>query len=234
VQTVASGPVADAFRAEAERLSEEISGVDEAGLGRPSPCPPWTVGELLSHVRIGVDRVPAMLAAPAPAPSPGPLISAPGYYRPDQRFSPATNRDRIAVAQQAAAALGTGSDLVRGFDQAWREAWSAVRRAPPGRVVLTRHGDRMLFTEFLRTRVLELAVHGLDLAGGLGRPPWLTEAAAVTVADLMLPADVVADLLTQAGWDQMTLIAKATGRAPVTSADAALFERHGLRRLSLG
>jgi hypothetical protein len=31
-------------------------------------------------------------------------------------------------------------------------------------VVLTRHGDRMLLTEFLRTRVLELAVHGLDLA----------------------------------------------------------------------
>jgi uncharacterized protein (TIGR03083 family) len=232
VQTVASGPVADAFRAEAERLSEEISGVDEAGFGRPSPCPPWTVGELLSHVRIGVGRVPAMLAAPEP--SPGPLISAPGYYRPDQRFSPATNRDRIAAAQQAAAAPGARPDLARGFDQAWREAWAAVRRAPPDRVVLTRHGDRMLFTEFLRTRVLELAVHGLDLAGGLGRPPWLTEVAAVTVAGLMLPSGAPARLRDESGWDQVMLIAKATGRAPVTPADAALFERHGLRRLSLG
>jgi len=34
--------------------------------------------------------------------------------------------------------------------------------------VLTRHGDVMLLTEFMRTRVLELAVHGLDLAAGVG------------------------------------------------------------------
>jgi uncharacterized protein (TIGR03083 family) len=230
VQAVASGETADAFRAEAERLSEEVSGVDAAGFGRPSPCPPWTVGELLCHVRIGVGRVPAMLAAPEP--SPGSLICAPGYYRPDLRFSPATNRDRVATAQRAAAALSPG--LAHAFDQAWREAWAAVRDAPPGRVVLTRHGDRMLFTEFLRTRVLELAVHGLDLARGLGRPPWLTEPAAVTVAGLMLDTDVTVRLLMESGWDQGTLVAKATGRAPVTPADDALFERHALRRLSLG
>jgi hypothetical protein len=44
--------------------------------------------------------------------------------------------------------------------------------------VRTRHGDVMLLTEFMRTRVLELAVHGLDLATGLGRDPWLTGAGA--------------------------------------------------------
>jgi uncharacterized protein (TIGR03083 family) len=232
VQAVVSGATADAFRAEAERLSEEVSAMDAAGFGRPSSCPPWTVGDLLGHVRIGVGRVPAMLAAPEP--SPGPLTSAPGYYRPDLRFSPVTNRDRIAAAQQAAAALGGGPDLARAFDQAWREAWAAVRAAAPGRLVLTRHGDRMLFTEFLRTRVLELAVHGLDLASGLGRLPWLTEAAANVVTGLLVDADVAARLLAESGWDQVTLIAKATGRAPATPADDALFERHALRRLSLG
>jgi hypothetical protein len=36
------------------------------------------------------------------------------------------------------------------------------------------------------------------------------------------------------GWDQVTLIAKATGRAPATPADDSLFERYALRRLSLG
>ncbi len=228
---VAFGPAVDAFGAEAERLSEIIFGTDDAALGRPSPCPPWTVRELLCHVRIGVGRVPVMLAEPEPPP--GPLVPAPGYYRPDVRFSPAVNDDRIAAAQRAARAAGPAPVLARDFDQAWRDAWALMRGAPQERVVRTRHGDRMLFTEFLRTRVLELAVHGLDVAAGLDRPPWLTGPAAAVVEELVLPAGS-ARLREESGWDQPTLIAKATGRLPFRPGDAALLERHGLRRLALG
>ena len=113
--------------------------------------------------------MPGMLGEPEPPP--GPMILAVGYYRPDQRFSPAANNDRIAAAQQAAAALAVDSAAARDFDQAWRQTWTLIRRAPQARMVRTRHGDRMLLTEFLRTRVLEPAVHGLDLAGGLGAAP---------------------------------------------------------------
>jgi uncharacterized protein (TIGR03083 family) len=229
---VASGPAADAFGAEAGRLSEIIFATDDAALDRASPCPPWTVRELVCHVRIGLGRVPSMLAEPEPPP--GPLIPAPGYYRPDVRFSPAVNDDRIAAAQRAARAAGPAPALARDLDQAWRDAWALVRGAPQGRVVRTRHGDRMLLTEFLRTRVLEVAVHGLDLAAGLDRPPWLTGAAAAVVEDLTLPAGAAARLRDESGWDQPTLIAKATGRFPLSAADAALLERHGLRRLALG
>jgi hypothetical protein len=91
----------------------------------------------------------------------------------------------------------------------------------------------MLLTEFLRTRVLELAVHGLDLAAGLGREPWLTAAAARVVEDLILPAGSAAVLLAESGWDQVTLIAAATGRRPLTPAEAALAGRHGIRWLAL-
>jgi uncharacterized protein (TIGR03083 family) len=236
---VASGRVVEAFGAEAERLSEMVSRADEAAFDRASPCPPWTVRELLCHVRIGVSRVPGMLGEPEPAP--GPVIPAADYFRPDQRFSPAVNRDRIAAAQQAAAALAAaspclaaGSAAARDFDQAWREAWVRIRRAPQARLVHTRHGDRMLLTEFLRTRVLELAVHGLDLASGLGCRPWLTAPATAVVEELMLPAGSVARLLDESGWGHATLIAKATGRLPLTSAETNLIERHGLRRLALG
>jgi hypothetical protein len=243
---VASGRVVEAFGAEAERLSEMVSRAEEAAFDRASPCPPWTVRELLCHVRIGVSRVPGMLGEPEP--SPGPVLPAADYYRPDQRFSPAVNRDRIAAAQQAAAALAAGSACLaagsaclaagsaaaRDFDQAWRDAWARIRRAPQARLVHTRHGDRMLLTEFLRTRVLELAVHGLDLASGLRWRPWMTAPAAAVVEELMLPAGSVARLLHESGWDHATLIAKATGRLPLTSAQTTLIERHGLRRLALG
>ena len=193
------------------------------------------VRELLCHVRIGVGRVPGMLGEPEP--SPGPVIPAADYYRPDQRFSPAVNRDRVAAAQQAAATFAAGSPgsaAARDFDQAWREAWAQIRRAPQARLVHTRHGDRMLLTEFLRTRVLELAVHGLDLATGLGCRPWTTGAAAAVVEELMLSAGAASPLLDESGWDHPTLIAKATGRLPLTSAEITLIERHGLRRLALG
>ena len=143
------------------------------------------------------------------------------------------NDDRIATAQRAARAAGPAPALARDLDRAWRDAWALMRGAPQGRVVRTRHGDRMLLTEFVRTRVLELAVHGLDLAAGLDRPPWLTDAAAAVVEELVLPAGS-ARLLEEAGWDRPTLVAMATGRLPFRPSDAALMERHGLRRLALG
>ena len=229
VGIVASGAAVDAFGAEAGRLSEQVLGGDEAAFGRVSPCPPWSVAELLYHVRIGAGRVAGMLAGPEPAG--GPLISAAGYFRAGERFSPAVNDDRIAAAQRGAAGLGTGAAVARDFDRAWRESWAQAQQAAQARVVRTRHGDRMLLTEYLRTRVLELAVHGLDLAAGLGRPPWLTDAAAHVTAQLFLPAGALYRLLNESGWDQLTLIAKATGRLPLTQAETTLTERHNLRRL---
>jgi uncharacterized protein (TIGR03083 family) len=232
VRVVASGMVVDALREEAARLSEIVSGEEEDSFTRASPCPPWTVAELLYHVRIGVGRLPGMLAEPEPGD--GPLVPVAGYYRPGRRFSSAANTDRITAAQQGAAALAAGAAIVRDFEQAWRQSWMLARAAPQARVVRTRHGDRMLLTEFLRTRVLELAVHGLDLAAGLGRQQWMTAGAARVVEDLVLPAGNAAQLLDETGWDQVTLIAKATGRAPLTAAEATLIERYGIHRLFLG
>jgi uncharacterized protein (TIGR03083 family) len=228
---MASGAAVGAFGAEASRLSEVLANVAEADFARSSPCPPWTVLELLCHIRIGAGRLAGMLAEPEP--SPGPLVPAPGYYRPDQRFSAVVNNDRVEAAQRAAAGLA-GRAAAQAFGQVWRDALVLVERAPQERVVLTRHGDRMLLAEFLRTRVLELAVHGLDLAVGLGRPPWITDSAATVVQDLLLPGTAAAALRRESGWDQVTLIAKATGRLPTTPADAVLMESHGLRRLALG
>jgi uncharacterized protein (TIGR03083 family) len=232
VRIVMQDMVVAAFRAEAERLSEMVSREDEASFTLASPCPPWTFGELLYHLRIGVGRVPAMLATPEPAA--GPLVSATGYYRPDERFSASVNTDRITAARQGAAALGSVAAILRDFDRGWRETWALARATPQTRVVRTRHGDRMLLTEFLRTRVLELAVHGLDLAVGLGRQPWMTAAAASVVEGVLLPAGTTAGVMDETGWDHTILIAKAAGRLPLTAAEATIVERHSLHWLALG
>ena len=88
---MAPGPVAAAFRAEAERLSGAAAAADEAAFARPSRCPPWTVGELLYHVRMTVGRVPLMLDQPEPARRE--LVSAAGYYRPGRASRPRSMRN---------------------------------------------------------------------------------------------------------------------------------------------
>jgi hypothetical protein len=93
----------------------------------------------------------------------------------------------------------------------------------------------MLLTEFTRTRVLELAVHGLDLAKALDREPWMTAPAAQVTGELLLPSpDAAAELRTTASWDQVTLIAKLTGRATTTAAETKLIQSLGTQRLALG
>jgi hypothetical protein len=91
----------------------------------------------------------------------------------------------------------------------------------------------MLLTEFLRTRVLELAVHGLDLAVALGREPWMTRPAAQVTEELLLPAPAAATLRARTGWDRVTAIGALTGRRPVTPAEARLIGSLGIERIVL-
>jgi uncharacterized protein (TIGR03083 family) len=223
--------VMEAFGAEAQRLSEVVTGTEDAAFARPTTCAPWTVAELLYHVRMAIGRLPVMLSAPEP-PSIG-LVSAAAYYRADQRFSASTNDDRIQSARRGAAALPDGPARARDFDEARQQAWALLQSAPPERVVQTRHGDRMLLTEFLRTRVLELAVHGLDLAAALKRQPWMTAQAAGVTEDLIVPSAAATTLRAETGWDKVTLIAKLTGRRPVTTAENQIIQHAGIHWLAL-
>ena len=224
--------IREAFGAEARQLSGVLAALDEAAFARPTTCDPWTVAELVCHLQMAVGRLSRMLAAPEPARAD--LVPAAGYYRADQRFSPATNADRIQSAQRGAAALAGAVARVRDFEAARRQAELALGSAAPGRVVRTRHGDPMLLTEFLRTRVLELAVHGLDLAAALDREPWMTSQAAQVTEDLLLPSAAAGRLRAETGWDRVGLIARLTGRHPVTPAETRLIRSAGIEQLALG
>jgi hypothetical protein len=93
-------PVCAAFDAEAAALLAVTSGLTDADLAKPSPCAPWTIGELACHVLIAVSRIGPALAEPERADDP--LISTAEYYRHDQRFSAATDADRIETASALA------------------------------------------------------------------------------------------------------------------------------------
>jgi uncharacterized protein (TIGR03083 family) len=172
--------VVAAFRAEAERLAGVMLALGEEAFDRPTACEPWTVADLLAHVRPAIGRLWGMLEELEPAPA---CFSALGYYRPDARFSHETNAARIAAAQQDATAIPDGHALASDFDRTWRRQYERVVVASSRRVVRTRHGDLMVLGDVLVTRVVELGVHGLDLAAALDRAPWLTPQAAGVVAE---------------------------------------------------
>ncbi|WUJ27092.1 maleylpyruvate isomerase N-terminal domain-containing protein [Micromonospora sp. NBC_00389] len=219
-------PVRAAFRAECARLTEILGELDDADLDRVTDCPPWTVRELIAHVRTGAGRLTDMLAAPAP---PRAEVDAAGYFGA-AKFTPEVDAGRISGGRRDARQVDRAA-LSTEFDRAWRAADAAVAAAPSGRVVRTRHGDAMRVTEFLRTRVLEVGVHGLDLAAALDRPPWLTPQAATVIADLLTGGRPVPAELR---WDRLTLIRKTTGRASLTGPERAAIDAASFRWLAFG
>ncbi|WP_341716617.1 maleylpyruvate isomerase N-terminal domain-containing protein [Micromonospora sp. FIMYZ51] len=218
-------PPRNAFRDECARLGQVLRTIHQRDLDRPTDCPPWTVAELLAHVRTGVARLADMLAAPAPGRA---QVDAAGYFGA-AKFTPQVDTDRIDAARAQAGGGTDPSTLAVEFDRAWQATLDAVDAQPADRVVRTRHGDAMTVPEFLRTRVVEVGVHGLDLAAALDREPWLTPAAGQVIADLLTGGRPVPP---QLGWDRLTLIQKATGRRPRSTAEQAVLDAAGIRLLA--
>ncbi|MEU8073787.1 MULTISPECIES: maleylpyruvate isomerase N-terminal domain-containing protein [unclassified Micromonospora] len=216
-----------AFRSECERLERVLRDLDDAALDRPTPCPPWSVRDLVAHVSTGAGRLAGMLAEPAP---PRAEVDAAAYFGA-AKFSPPVDLDRVESARRAAREHPGAAAVAGEFGRAWRATGEAVAVAPPGRVVRTRHGDAMALAEFLRTRVVEVAVHGLDLADALDRPPWLTPAAADVVVGVLTGGVPVPPGLS---WDALTVLRKATGRLPLTGDERAQLARAGIGRLAFG
>ncbi|BAL89589.1 hypothetical protein AMIS_43690 [Actinoplanes missouriensis 431] len=224
------GRALDVFRLEAGSLSRAVTGLSEEEWNLSTRCAPWTVRELVSHVRVVIAWLPGMLTAPEPVRA---EVSAVDYYRPDDRFAAHTNAARIGLAQRHANEMSSGAALVEDLTATWQRVDRECRAEREDRVVRTRHGDAMLLSEFLLTRVVEVAVHGLDVADALGRAPWLTADAADVVTQLQLGPEARA-ATRELGWDRPTLLRKATGRQPLEPADEVRMERLGIRWLTLG
>ncbi|WP_314254544.1 maleylpyruvate isomerase N-terminal domain-containing protein [Streptomyces sp. DSM 40907] len=224
------GRVLEAFRREAGGLFRAVAGLSESEWDRPTRCEPWSVRELLGHMRVVIAWLPQMLDGPAPDKG---EVSATEYYRPDDRFSPQTNTARIGLARDHAAEHANGPALAADFAMTWQRVDQMCRHEPEDRVVRTRHGDAMLLSEFLLTRVVEVAIHGLDMADALEREPWLTPEAAAVVQELLLGTQQL-DAASELDWDGPTFLRKATGRATLDATETAQIERLGIRWITLG
>lgn len=204
-----------ALSTESEQAETAMRAFGDADLTRPTRCDAWDVRGLIGHLIRDVDRIVTYLAASPPdlTPSAGD-IDAVAYFR---AFDPAQAAPGVAErSRETAAAYATRDALVEGFAQMWRHAVEAATAAGPERIVTVAGGQTLRLADYVPTRVLEMTVHGLDLADALGVPPWTTPGAAEVTRDLLVG---LLERDPPAGWDDTTFFDKGTGRAPLSASD---------------
>jgi uncharacterized protein (TIGR03083 family) len=210
----------DVLRLECDLVSETVLSLTEARFGLPTRCTAWNVKELLAHIHRDVEQIVVALADEV---SEDPDADAVSYWT---RYDPVADAPGIADrAISRAAAYRRGHELAVVWDDLWRHALDLAEREPPMRVVRT-WGPLLTFDEYLKTRALEVTVHGMDMAAALEADFWTTQEAADLTTDILaglLGEEPTPDL----GWGDLTFIDKGTGREPLTEG-----ERHVLGKLA--
>jgi uncharacterized protein (TIGR03083 family) len=202
----------EALHGECELVSQTVLGLPEARFTEPTRLPAWNVGQLLGHMYRDIDRINTALATDAPAAADTDSVS---YW---SRYDPATDGPDIAQrAREVAAGYDSGQALAAAWDEMWRRALGQAGTADRDRVVVT-WGPALTLEELLRTRVLEITVHRMDLNDALRLPPDPTE------GGLEITEEILLALLGQAvpetvGWDGPTFLEKGTGRSALTDAE---------------
>jgi hypothetical protein len=146
----------------------------------PSALPAMAVGALAAHLARQVHRVPEVLALPVPDERPVTLIEH--YTRSPWVTAGVDDEPNVATRDRAAQEAAAGQDEVLRHA---REALAVARRAlpdePADRVVrVPWTGWSLTLDDYLRSRLVEIVVHGDDLACSVGvePPDWPDEVAA--------------------------------------------------------
>ncbi len=183
----------DTLRRQWLRLRTWISGLDDDALHRASVLDGWTVEHLVAHLGRSLDALAAVQPAAA-----GPRPLSLGEYLATYT---AAGADIDRITRELAAAIAP--DRAGRLDAMAATAFAQVtqlRTAAPDVVVQARRGAIHL-SDFLLSRLLELVVHGDDLARSLDRTS-TGEEGPVDPAALRLVADSLLEVVVdRGGWD---------------------------------
>ncbi|MGA2283781.1 MAG: maleylpyruvate isomerase N-terminal domain-containing protein [Candidatus Dormibacteria bacterium] len=131
----------------------------------PSALAEMTVGALVAHLARAVTNVERCLAAPEPA---GEELSAAAYFAPVGPDLAAAINVRVRATSAEEALVGHRAVLGQ-MDRAIDRLRTRLEEEPEGRLVSVRDGEVLRLDEYLRTRIIEIAVHADDLCVSLGR-----------------------------------------------------------------
>lgn len=207
--TSAADPL-EALREECEEVSKIVLALSEEDFSRPTRCTAWNVKELVAHMYWGVNRATRSLGEPAPEAADTDSIS---YWR---SYDPLEDAPGVAGrATERAVEYATGRELAAGWDELWRRVVDSAGREDRGRIVST-WGPTLTLDDFLKTRVLEITVHRMDLQDALGEKGWGTDQA-ISIVDDTLEGLLGEEPPSDLEWDVVDFIEAGTGRRPLSS-----------------
>jgi uncharacterized protein (TIGR03083 family) len=209
-----SGEPLEALTAECDALLAVVRGLSPADWLRPTNCPPWNLQELVVHIADSITVGQGFPAAARDA-TPGEVAD---YYRRPERDTPQYRVGNVDRTREHARLVLATHSPAEWLTQTVDRTVATLSGENLNRVVLIEGVGPMKFGDWVLTRVMSVAAHGIDVALTLRRAPWTTAAALDAVCPVLLrlagvPLPPVLD------WDQLTLLQTGTGRRPLTMAE---------------
>ncbi len=202
----------DTLAEECRRISSVVGSLGEEDFDRSTRLPGWRIRELLAHLCIELRATSEGLAQLPPAQA---SIDFVEYWR---SYDPDAESGRIAdEARELAASAGSGAELAAEWVETWRRAVGEATMHDGSRAVFN-DGLVLTLNDFLATRVVEVTVHGLDLARALDLPPWATVKG---LADTVVTLEGLLGIRAPSAlaWDRITFVEAGTGRRPLTASE---------------
>ncbi|MGW4888876.1 maleylpyruvate isomerase family mycothiol-dependent enzyme [Streptomyces murinus] len=169
-------PYADAWTHSVDAISEMVQPLPEAEWNRRTPCPGWSVRDVVSHV-IGLDC--ELLGDPRPI-----------HSLPRDLFHVANEHQRYMEMQVDVRRHHTAPEMTAELE------YTVIRRnrqmrnenREPGATVRGPMGTEITLEHAYRTRAFDVWVHEQDLRTALGRPGNLDSPGAHVTRDFLLDA----------------------------------------------
>lgn len=187
---------------ECRAIADVAGALSESTFSSPTNCPPWTVKELIVHIAGTIWLPQWMPSSDAP-------VSAVGYYQRGERETDEYRARSAQAAQGAAAAFATGADAVAAL-RSRAGKWEAELDGDLSEVVRLGNGVVISKGDYIVTRVVSVAIHGIDLAISLDRPWFVTGAAHELLVQIL--EELVGAPASALGWSEEELILWGTGR----------------------
>lgn len=203
--------IEDVLRTQWLRLRRWLGELEEPDLARPSLLGDWTVADLVAHVGRSMDAL-AVSQPTAPGTVPLSLGDYVATYRPRaERIDRITHELSTEIAE----------DRLGAVDRMAEDAFGqlAVLRDVGADPVVQGRGGPLHLSDLLVSRVLELVVHGDDLARSLDRPT-TGDQGPVDDRALRLVAEALLEAASRrGGWslevvDPLPWVRLACGRVP--------------------
>ncbi|MEX1007900.1 MAG: maleylpyruvate isomerase N-terminal domain-containing protein [Acidimicrobiia bacterium] len=203
-----------ALDAELSAFVAALARVLDRDFARVTNCPPWTLKELVVHVDI-TTRLPVRWPRGSGIPK-----AASEYYRRVERASSAYGQQNVERAQLAAAECASGVEAVERLARTQFDVIDRLRGEDLDRVIDVPAVGPMLLRDYIATRVVGVAAHGLDVSITLTSPPSTTQSAAAVCRPILLDL-LDADLPSSLRWTDDDLLACGTGRRPLRDPERA-------------